>query len=47
MITASAAGIGDHAHGNFAGEGAFALPVGVLRGDGDRAAARRFDGGRQ
>ena len=33
------AGPGQHAWGNFAGEGAFLLPVDVLRADFDQAAA--------
>src|ERR1700722_6408392 len=43
----AAAGIGDHGHGNFAGIGAFGLPVGVLSGDGDFGAAGGVNGGDQ
>src|SRR5208282_806669 len=41
----AAAQLGDHARGDFAGPGAFLLPVEVLRADGDVGAARGFDGG--
>ena len=45
MITAAAAGLDQHAHRNFAGERAFALPMCVLRSNRNCAAARGLDRG--
>ncbi len=39
---AAASGVDEHARRNLAGERAFALPVQILRGDADGAAARGF-----